>query len=368
MALTMETILSFKGVGDAQLSPDGRLIVFVLSDNHTTVEEQAGELQRFSRSAIWLVPAAADAASPPLESHPAVPRQLTDGGRGDTLPRWSPDGRWLAFLSDRGGLGDGGQRQIWLLPAAAVAAGGGDAGAFALTDVRGAIPTPRGLNALIWAGDSASIFFLLEDEAPAAAVVGDDAIEYETSPAFVRIMQADLPPPGAQEARAARCVSPAAAGQVWEFGVAPGGAGFAAVVSEEPHEWSWYDCRLVTFAAGTDSVVQELPSPMVPAAPGRVPQSRQVAQPQWSPDGSRIAFVTSTWSDRGCVAGTLMLVDSDGSGLVELTPGITASLGWCIWETGGATLLSIGHEDGGTGLHRIAADGSGSARLWWEQP
>ena len=97
-------------------------VAFVLSDNHTTVEEQAGELQRFSRSAIWLVPAAADAASPPLESHPAVPRQLTDGGRGDTLPRWSPDGRWLAFLSDRGGLGRGGQRQIWLLPAAAVAA------------------------------------------------------------------------------------------------------------------------------------------------------------------------------------------------------------------------------------------------------
>ena len=47
-----------------------------------------------------------------------------------------------------------------------------------------------------------------------------------------------------------------------------------------------------------------------------------------------------------------------------LTPGITASLGWCIWEAGGATLLSIGHEDGGTGLHRIAADGSGSERLW----
>ena len=45
-----------------------------------------------------------------------------------------------------------------------------------------------------------------------------------------------------------------------------------------------------------------------------------------------------------------------------------ASLGWCIWEAGGTTLLSIDHEDGGIGLHCIAADGSGSARLWWEQP
>ncbi|HET8839989.1 MAG TPA: S9 family peptidase, partial [Ktedonobacteraceae bacterium] len=39
------------------------------------------------------------------------PRQLTADGYNSTLPRWSPDGRSLAFLSDRSGL-----TQIYLLP------------------------------------------------------------------------------------------------------------------------------------------------------------------------------------------------------------------------------------------------------------
>lgn len=55
-------------------------------------------------------------------------------------------------------------------------------------------------------------------------------------------------------------------------------------------------------------------------------------------------------------------------GMLELTPDIVASLGWSIWEPDGKTLLCIGHERGGSGLHRVAADGSGATKqLWWEQ-
>ena len=43
------------------------------------------------RSAVWLAPA--DGSAPP--------RQLTLGRKHDSAPRWSPDGRTLAFLSDR---------------------------------------------------------------------------------------------------------------------------------------------------------------------------------------------------------------------------------------------------------------------------
>ncbi len=42
-----------------------------------------------------------------------APIRLTSGGRGTLAPRWSPDGRWLAFADDRG---DG--RQLYLLRAA----------------------------------------------------------------------------------------------------------------------------------------------------------------------------------------------------------------------------------------------------------
>ena len=68
---------------ELELSPDGRLVAF-------SVKAVAPGKDGY-RSALWV--AAADGSSPA--------RQLTAGSRNDTTPRWSPDGRTLAFLSDR---------------------------------------------------------------------------------------------------------------------------------------------------------------------------------------------------------------------------------------------------------------------------
>lgn len=188
-----------------------------------------------------------------------------------------------------------------------------DDGAQALTDIIGNIPTPRGLNAVQWDPDGRSIAFLLEEQTESTnRAFGDDALEYEEHPAFVRVYRVDI------LTKALTVVSPRSVGQIWEFSPGPEGK-IAAVVSAAPFEWSWYACRLVSFAGidGDDddqsATVRELASPTSDGGGKSPPQSRQVAQPQWSPDGQRIAFVTSTWSDRGCVAGTLMVCNSDGS-------------------------------------------------------
>ena len=79
--LQVEDLFTIKRVGDPQISPDGRSVAYVV----TTTDKA-----RNSRSnQIWLVPAAGGA-----------PRQLTSTGSNDR-PRWSPDGRWLAFTSTR---------------------------------------------------------------------------------------------------------------------------------------------------------------------------------------------------------------------------------------------------------------------------
>src|SRR3954471_1074501 len=69
---------------DPRLSPDERAVAYVVS----SVDEET----RTPRSAIWLT--AADGSG--------APRRLTFAGERGGSPRWSPDGRWLAFPSARG--------------------------------------------------------------------------------------------------------------------------------------------------------------------------------------------------------------------------------------------------------------------------
>src|ERR671923_806263 len=98
---------------DTALSPDGACVAF-------TVKAAAPNKDGY-RSALWIVPT--DGSAPA--------RQLTVGAKTDTGPRWSPDGRRLAFLSDRGAVltaGGGGAKpgkaeppkegatQLWVLP------------------------------------------------------------------------------------------------------------------------------------------------------------------------------------------------------------------------------------------------------------
>jgi dipeptidyl aminopeptidase/acylaminoacyl peptidase len=81
--MTAEDLYAFRFLTDAQISPDGERVAFAV---RTANAERDGY-----RSAIWLVPSDG--------SRNAV--QLTFGSGQDTLPRWSPDGRSLAFVSDR---------------------------------------------------------------------------------------------------------------------------------------------------------------------------------------------------------------------------------------------------------------------------
>ena len=89
--LVPEDLYEFVTVSEPQISPDGEVVAFVRGH----IDKESKEV----RSQVWLVPAAG-----------GKPVPFTRGPKSDSSPRWSPDGRTLAFVSDRGG-----DRQIWLI-------------------------------------------------------------------------------------------------------------------------------------------------------------------------------------------------------------------------------------------------------------
>ncbi len=107
-ALTFDEFIKIKRVTDPQLSPDGKNLALVITA--MSLETNRGN------SDIYLVPAAGGTPVPFVFS-PAA----------DYFPRWSPDGKHLAFISTRGG-----SPQVWIIPA-----GGGEARK--LTDFPGGV-------------------------------------------------------------------------------------------------------------------------------------------------------------------------------------------------------------------------------------
>src|SRR6266550_8337727 len=79
---SVDDLLTIKSIGGTQISPDGKWVAYTVG--YGDFKQDAFINQ------IWLV-----------ESDTGKNFQLTRGDRSSTNSRWSPDGRWLAFLSNR---------------------------------------------------------------------------------------------------------------------------------------------------------------------------------------------------------------------------------------------------------------------------
>src|SRR5262245_54182574 len=90
--MTLDDLFKFQRVSDPQISPDGKLVAYVV----TTVNLPENK----TSAAIWLAPTAGN----------GEPRQLTNSGKKDRHPRWSSDGKRILFESNRSG-----DYQLWVI-------------------------------------------------------------------------------------------------------------------------------------------------------------------------------------------------------------------------------------------------------------
>lgn len=96
---TIEDLLKVRRVSDPQVSPDGRWVAYTIADTDKAANKRTTQIYLISTDG-------------------GEPRQLTNEKQSSHSPRWSPDGKRLAFVSARDG-----ESQIWTAELTEAAAG-----------------------------------------------------------------------------------------------------------------------------------------------------------------------------------------------------------------------------------------------------
>jgi dipeptidyl aminopeptidase/acylaminoacyl peptidase len=260
---TIDQSLEMRTVSAPQISPDGSHVIY--EETRTNWDDNAFDTD------LWIANVATG------ETH-----QLTVASKSSDSAAWSPDGRLIAFLSNRPGpipKSPEGKKQVYVMPA-----DGGEAQQ--LTKLE------NGVDAFEWAPDSKHI--ALTAEAPETKAMKDRKDTFGD----YHVVHADYPmihlwlvalPAVDSVGRSAppvdlKLLTPGETFSVGSFSFSPDGTSIAFSAQRDPDVISSFssDIYTVTLAGGTIKKIVDTPGPD--------------SDPKWSPDGSQIAYVTSDGS------------------------------------------------------------------------
>jgi Tol biopolymer transport system component len=315
---TSDDVLALGTVSDPRVSPDGKTVAYV-------VESLNADRDAYQTD-VWLVPTAGGEA-----------RALASSTASDDTPRWSPDGRWLAFLSERprpGGSSDDAaeaKRQIWL-----IRPDGGEA--VPLTSAPGSV------SALGWSADGKTIGFLArepksEERRKREKEKNDAWTPSELYP-WSRLWLIDV------ASRAARQLSSGPL-HVTDFSFSPDGKRIAFSGQATPliPEDFRSDLYVVDAAGGAP----------VPLVVRKGPDT----SPAWSPDGKWIAFVSQDGRDEEWYTNSYACVVAAGGGAPRnLTASFDERIGdELLWTPDSAALVFSALEKTAGQVYRVSLDG-----------
>ena len=256
---TIDQSLEMRSANAPKISPDGKRVVYEVS--RTNWDDNSFDTD------LWL----ADVATG--ESH-----LLTVAAKSSRTAEWSPDGKMIAFLSGRPGVlkdSPADKTQIYVMPA-----DGGEAQQLTKMEA--------GVNEFEWAPDSKHLALTAESPEPKGMkdrkqTFGDYHVVHADY-AQMHLWMVDLPAFGTVAPAEPKLLTAGEAYSVGSFAVSPDGTRIAFAAQRDPDLISMFssDLYTVTLADGAIKKIVDTPGPDT--------------DPQWSPDSSRIAYLTANGS------------------------------------------------------------------------
>ena len=327
--LTVNELFALKSVSSPILSPDGAQVAYTV---------RSMDLKKDTSDAdIYLIPFAGGEAV-----------RLTTSPKAETSPRFSPDGKWIAFLSSR----EGDKSQVFLL-----SRGGGEASR--LTDMKG------GVGSFEWSPDSKRLVLVASDpdpDAPDPEAKGDD--KKTPKPIVTRRIQFKRDYEGyLRELRSHLFV--------FEVEKKTSVRITAGPYDDEQPAWS-PDGKTIAFVSNRtaepdtnrDSNIY-LIAPVAGETPRAITTNpSEDEHPTWAPDGKSIVYVEGgVVADMWYGSNHLATVNVATGVVKALTKDLDRNVGEPKFTTDGRAILFAIEDGGNSHLGRIPAEGGAIERI-----